>query len=60
MEGVEGADQTPSAVVNSDAGNGAEAVGMMEAEKGRHILPFKGTTWKWYILLLLMFRSTST
>lgn len=43
MEGVEGADQTHTAVVNSAVGDRAEAVGMVEGEKRRHILPFKGT-----------------
>lgn len=49
-EGVEDADQTHMA----DAADGARSVGMMEMEKGRHILPFKGTAWKLYILFLLI------
>lgn len=52
---MEGANQTLMAATNSDAGDGAKSLGMMEMEKGRHILPFKGTTWKLYILFLFMF-----
>ena len=34
--------------VNSDEADGVKPVGLMEAEKGRHIVPFEGTTWKLY------------
>ena len=48
------------AAINSVAGDGAKSVGMIEMEKERRILPLKGTTWKMYILFLLVLPLAST